>query len=96
MYTTERIREHKLFKKVAQNSGILMFQNICTILLSAFATAVVARHFGAEKFGIFNYVLSITGLFSGIAAIRNKSYYNKGFDAATRKGKYNIRNRFYN
>lgn len=63
------LEEHNLFKKVAKNSGILVFQNIFTMLLGVFITGVVARYFGTEKYGIFNYVLSIVGLFSGIAAI---------------------------
>lgn len=62
-------KENNLIKKVSKNSGFLLFQNIFTMLLSALVTGVVARHFGTEKYGVFNYVLSITGLFSGIAAI---------------------------
>lgn len=79
------MQKHNLFKKVAKNSGLLMFQNIFTMLLGVFVTGVVARYFGTEKYGIFNYVLSIIGIFSGIADIRNKPYCNKRFDSATRK-----------
>lgn len=79
------IEKHNLFKKVAKNSGLLMFQNIFTMLLGVFVTGVVARYFGTEKYGIFNYVLSITGLFSGIAAVRNKSYCYKRFNSKTRR-----------
>jgi len=79
------MQKHNVFKKVAKNSGFLMFQNIYTMLLGVFITGVVARYFGTEKYGIFNYVLSITGLFSGIAAIRYTSYCNKRFNATARK-----------
>lgn len=77
------LQKHNLFKKVAANSGILVFQNIFTMLLGIFVTGVVARYFGTEKYGIFNYVLSITGLFSGIAAIRYTPYCNKRFNTRT-------------
>lgn len=79
------IHEHNLFEKVAKNSGWLVFQNIFTMLLGVFVTGIVARYFGTEKYGIFNYVLSITGLFSGIAAIRNISYCYKRFNTASRR-----------
>ena len=81
------LQKHNLFKKVATNSGILVFQNIFTMLLGVFVTGIVARYFGTEKYGIFNYVLSITGLFSGIAAIRNKPHCNKRFNSTTGKRK---------
>lgn len=58
-----------LFKKVAKNSGWLVFQNIFTMLVGVIVTGIVARYFGTEKYGIFSYVLSITSLFTGIATV---------------------------
>lgn len=81
----EFIKKHNSLKKVVKNSGWLVFQNIFTMLLGAFVTGIIARYFGTEKYGIFNYVLSITGLFSGIAAIRNISYCYKRPNTAPRK-----------
>lgn len=65
----EKINKHTLVKKAAKNSGWVIFQNISTMALGIFVTALVARYLGPEKYGIFNYALSVTGLFAGIAAV---------------------------
>lgn len=63
MLIIQRIKKSNIIK----NSGWLITQNIFTMLTGVFCTAVVARYFGAEKYGTFNYVYSIICLFSGIA-----------------------------
>lgn len=65
----QKLEGHNVFKKVAKNSSWIVFQNIFTMLLGVVITGVVARYFGTEKYGLFNYILSITSLFSGIASI---------------------------
>lgn len=65
----QKLEEHNVFKKVAKNSSWIVFQNIFTMILGVVITGVIARYFGTEKYGIFNYILSITSLFSGIASI---------------------------
>lgn len=65
----QKLEGHNIFKKVAQNSSWIVFQNIFTMLLGVVITGVVARYFGTEKYGVFNYILSITSLFSSIASI---------------------------
>ncbi len=67
----ETLKAHPLFKKIAKNSSWLVFQNIFTMLLGVFITGIIARYFGTEKYGVFNYVLSIVSIFSGIAAFRD-------------------------
>lgn len=54
---------------VLQNTSWLTFQNIFTMILGVVITSVVARYFGTEKYGVFNYILSITSLFTGIATV---------------------------
>ena len=65
----QKLEGHNVFKKVAKNSSWIVFQNIFTMILGVVITGVIARYFGTEKYGIFNYILSITSLFSGIASI---------------------------
>lgn len=65
----EKINKHILVKKAAKNSGWVIIQNISTMALGIFVTALVARYLGPERYGIFNYVLSVTGLFAGIASV---------------------------
>lgn len=65
----QKLEGHNVFKKVAKNSSWIVFQNIFTMILGVVVTGVIARYFGTEKYGIFNYILSITSLFSGIASI---------------------------
>ncbi|MDD3187684.1 MAG: flippase [Bacilli bacterium] len=61
-------KNNDLFKKAFMNSSWLMLQNIFSLVTGLFVTAVVARYLGATNYGIFNYALSITSLFSGIAS----------------------------
>ena len=65
----QKLEGHNVFKKVAKNSSWIVFQNIFTMILGVVITGVIARYFGTEKYGIFNYILSITSLVSGIASI---------------------------
>lgn len=64
-----KLKKHKLLKKVIENSSWIVMQNILTMILGVFVTAIVARYLGTEKYGTFNYVLSFVSLFSGIAAV---------------------------
>lgn len=64
-----KFQGHNLVKKVIENSSWIVSQNIFTMVLGVFITAIVARYLGTERYGTFNYVLSIVSLFSGIAAV---------------------------
>ena len=65
----QKLEGHNVFKKVAKNSSWIVFQNIFTMILAIVTTGIIARYFGTEQYGVFNYILSITSLFSGIAGI---------------------------
>ena len=65
----QKLEGHNVFKKVAKNSGWIVFQNIFTMILGVVTTGIVARYFGTEQYGVFNYILSIVSLFSGIAGM---------------------------
>ena len=65
----EKLSNHILLKKVIENSSWIVSQNIFTMILGVFVTAIVARYLGSEGYGTFNYVLSVVSLFSGLAAV---------------------------
>lgn len=65
----QKLEGHNVLKKVAKNSSWIVFQNIFTMILAIVTTGIIARYFGTERYGVFNYILSITSLFSGIAGI---------------------------
>lgn len=65
----QKLEGHNVFKKVAKNSSWIVFQNIFTMILAIVTTGIIARYFGTKQYGVFNYILSITSLFSGIAGI---------------------------
>lgn len=65
----QNLEKHQIFKKVAKNVSWAFFQNIFIMLLSVITTGIIARYFGTQNYGVFNYILSIVSLFSGIASI---------------------------
>ena len=84
----EKLEKHTLIKKIIHNSSWIVSQNIFTMLLGVFVTSIVARYLGTERYGIFNYVLSIVSLFSGIAAIGiNQTAVKELKDAPQNEGK---------
>lgn len=65
----QKLEKHHIFKKIAKNTSWAFFQNIFIMLLSVITTGVIARYFGTQNYGIFNYILSIVSLFTGIASM---------------------------
>lgn len=65
----QKLEKHYIFKKIAKNTSWAFFQNIFIMLLSVITTGIIARYFGTQNYGIFNYILSIVSLFTGIASI---------------------------
>lgn len=65
----QKLEKNQIFKKVAKNTSWAFFQNIFIMLLSVITTGVIARYFGTQNYGIFNYILSIVSLFTGIASM---------------------------
>lgn len=64
-----KLKKHVLISKIIKNSSWIVSQNIFTMIVGVFITSIVARYLGTERFGMFNYVLSIVSLFAGVAAI---------------------------
>ena len=52
------------FKKYFINTGWMFFEKILRILLAFTVSIFLARYLGPSEYGLFNYVLSFTGLFT--------------------------------
>ncbi len=52
------------FRKYFANTGWMFFEKIFRILLAFTVTTLLARYLGPSDYGLFNYVLSFTGLFT--------------------------------
>jgi len=54
----------KGFKKYLANTGWMFFEKVLRILLAFTVSIFLARYLGPSDYGLFNYVLSFTGLFT--------------------------------
>ena len=52
------------FKKYLANTGWMFFEKVLRILLAFTVSIFLARYLGPSDYGLFNYVLSFTGLFT--------------------------------
>ncbi|WP_239661669.1 flippase [Bacillus cereus] len=71
--------------KIFKNSSWQVSEKIFSMLIGVFVTAIVARYFGPDKFGQFNYALSFTALFTaistlGLETLTVKSIVDKRYD----------------
>jgi O-antigen/teichoic acid export membrane protein len=56
-------------KKVITNSSWMIGQNIYFMIIGVFVTAVVARYFGPDNYGKFNYVVATVSLFTAVSTL---------------------------
>ncbi|MFE4072838.1 flippase [Peribacillus sp. YIM B13477] len=55
--------------RIIKNSGWLVSDKVLTMAIGVFVTAVVARYFGPEQYGQFNYALAFVSLFTAISTL---------------------------
>ncbi|MGQ7672623.1 flippase [Streptococcus suis] len=55
--------------KIIKNSSWMVGDKVFTMIIGVFVTAVVARYFGPESYGQFNYALSFTTLFTALSTL---------------------------
>ena len=55
--------------KVIKNSSWLVGDKVFTMIIGVFVTAFVARYFGPESYGQFNYALSFVTLFTALSTL---------------------------
>lgn len=83
-----KIFQSETAKKVLSNSSWRVGNRAFTMVVGMFVVAIVARYFGAEKYGQFNYALSFVALFSALAGLgftnlAVKSLIDKEYDEGT-------------
>ncbi|WMX54274.1 flippase [Peribacillus sp. R9-11] len=55
--------------KIIKNASWLISDKMFTMAIGVFVTAVIARYFGPEQFGQFNYALAFVSLFTAISTL---------------------------
>lgn len=55
--------------KIIKNSSWLVGDKVITMIIGVFVTAIVARYFGPESYGQFNYALSFVTLFTAFSTL---------------------------
>lgn len=63
------IRNNEVANKTLKNSGWLVGNTIFYMVIGVFVTAIVARYFGPDRFGQFNYALAFVALFTAISTL---------------------------
>lgn len=84
----ELIRNNEVVNKTLKNSGWLVGDKIFYMVIGVFVTAIVARYFGPENFGQFNYALAFVALFTaistlGMETLTVKTLIDEGYDEGT-------------
>lgn len=74
--------------KIIKNSSWLIGDKVFTMIIGVFVTAIVARYFGPERYGQFNYALSFVTLFTafstlGLETLTVKAIVDKDQDEGT-------------
>src|SRR5690554_5489712 len=65
----QKIKENPFSMKIIKNSGWLIGDKIFTMLIGVVVTAVIARYFGPEQFGTYNYAFSLVTLFTAFSTL---------------------------
>ncbi|KTD88412.1 flippase [Paenibacillus etheri] len=65
----DKLLNNEVARKVLGNSSWLVSDKIFNMILSIFVTAIVARYFGPEVYGEFNYALAIVSLFTVLSTL---------------------------
>ncbi|MCY7731096.1 flippase [Aerococcus urinaeequi] len=55
--------------KIIKNSSWMIGDKVFTMIIGVFVTAIVARYFGPESYGQFNYALSFVTLFTALSTL---------------------------
>ena len=58
------IFENEVANRTIKNFGWLVGNRVFTMLIGVVVIAIVARYFGPEKFGQFNYAMAFVALFT--------------------------------
>ena len=84
----ENLNNNKVRTKIIKNSGWLISDKIFALIIGVFVSAIIARYFGPENYGEYNYALSFISLFTalstlGLETLTVKSIVDKHNDEGT-------------
>ncbi|ERJ10934.1 flippase [Haloplasma contractile] len=84
----DRLQANKLATRIIQNSRWLVVDKLFTMVIGVFVTAIVARYFGPERYGQYNYALSFVTLFTafstlGLETLSVKAIVDENYDEGT-------------
>ncbi|WP_260284798.1 flippase [Peribacillus aracenensis] len=87
-FLKRKIFSNEVASKTIKNSSWLVSDKIFTMLIGLFITAIIARYFGPEDFGQFNYALAFVSLFTalstlGLETLTVKKIIDKDIDEGT-------------
>ena len=82
------IFENEVANRTIKNSGWLVGEKVFTMFIGVIVIAFVARYFGPEKYGQFNYAMAFVALFTalstlGLDTLTVKSIIDKDYDEGT-------------
>jgi O-antigen/teichoic acid export membrane protein len=60
---------NEVANRILKNANWLVSDKVYAMLIGVFVTAIIARYFGPEKYGQFNYALSFTTLFTAVSTL---------------------------
>ncbi|MGM0792400.1 MAG: flippase [Bacillota bacterium] len=84
----KKVFNNNVVAKIVRNSSWLVSDKVINMIIGVFVTAIVARYFGPEKFGQFNYAIAFVSLFTaistlGLETLTVKSIIDKKYDEGT-------------
>lgn len=84
----EKVFQNETALRTTKNASWLISDKVITMIIGIFVTGLVARYFGPENFGKYNYALSFVTLFTaistlGLETLTVKSIVDKDYDEGT-------------
>jgi O-antigen/teichoic acid export membrane protein len=65
----KKVLKNEVGMKITKNSSWLVGDKLFTMVIGLFITAIIARYFGPEKYGEFNYAMSFATLFTALSTL---------------------------
>lgn len=65
----QKISNNEIAIKIIKNSSWLVADKVFTMIIGVFVTAIIARYFGPQNYGKFNYALSFVTLFTAFSTL---------------------------
>ncbi|MHC0036437.1 flippase [Pseudoneobacillus sp. C159] len=64
-----KLKKNHIFNKIIKNSSWMIFEKIFNMIIGVFVIGLLARYFGPENFGKYNYALAFVSLFTAFSTL---------------------------